>query len=182
MSRAALLLAACLAAGCGDEDTGPSPALRQDIDALRRLMIGDPARQPLEEVEAVAEGRPVEASRRLRTGAIPAAREQVERAEALELRSPEGRRFHRRLLRAYRDRVGALERYADVLEGAASDTDGLLASVREQAEIELAVMAVDADMEELAPTAPPTPAGGPEEEGPGGEGEAEAPGPPPGLR
>lgn len=167
------LLASLLLFGCGEEE-GPSPALRADIRALRVLLIEDPARRPLEEVEAVAEDRPVEAGRRLRSGGIPAARQQVTRVEALTVTSPEGRGWRRRLERAYRDRVEALEHYADVLEDAATDTDGLLAAIREQAEVELEVMAVDVDMEQVVPTAPQRARGLPE-----GADEPEPRGPPP---
>ncbi|MFK7992423.1 MAG: hypothetical protein AB8I08_40755 [Sandaracinaceae bacterium] len=170
----ALLCCLGALAGCGGEE-GPSPSLQEDIRQLRLLLIQDPARQPLEEVEAVAEDRPVEAGRRLRSGGIPAARQQLERAQSLEVTSPEGRRWRRRLERAYRDRIEALEHYADVLDAASSDTDALLEAIREQAAVELEVMAIDVDMEEVVPTAPRRPEGLPE-----GADERESPlGPPP---
>jgi hypothetical protein len=141
-----------LCAGCSEEPEGPSATLRSDVEAIRRVMIEDPAQRPLAEVERVAEDRPVLAGRLLRTGAIPAARRQVQAVERLELRTERGQGFADRLLTAYRARVVALEDYAEVLAAAASDEAALLEALRAQSDAELIVLDVDADLEALVPT------------------------------
>jgi hypothetical protein len=144
-----------LAAGCSGDAEGPSEALRADVAAIRRVMIADPAQQPLAEVERVAEDRPVLAGRLVRTGALPAARRQVEAVEGLRTRTERGGQLADRLLTAYRARVVALEDYAEVLEAAASDEAALLEALRAQSDAEMIVLEVDEDLEALAPTEAP---------------------------
>lgn len=174
--RVAAVLLLLALAGC-DED-GPPPGVLADIDRLRAVMIDDPAHQPLEEVERIAADRPVHAARMLRTGGLPAARQQVTRVESATMTTDEGRGFARRLAAAYRDRVAALEQYREVLEAGAADAEALMAALHAQSDADRAVLAVDAAMEEIAPTElqhPEVPGGPPPDEDDFGD-EADHPG------
>ena len=135
-----LLLLLPLMLGCGEEEAITPPNLAADVEALRLVMIQDPAHQPLEEMERVAQDRPYEAARLLRTGVIPAAERQLARAEAVSVRTDEGGQLKRRLARAYRDRVGALRDYREVLEDGARDPDALMAALRAQSSADRAVL------------------------------------------
>ena len=146
------VLSALLLLACGEEEATTPVDVVADIEVLRLLMIDDPAVQPLEEVERVAEDRPYEAARLLRTGVLPGARRQVERAERAEVGSREGQRLRRRLVRGYRDRLAALQDYRAVLEDGARDPDALLGALRAQSAADRALLEVDAEMERLAPT------------------------------
>jgi len=168
-----LLLLLPLMLGCGEEEAITPPNLAADVEALRLVMIQDPAHQPLEEMERVAQDRPYEAARLLRTGVIPAAERQLARAEAVSVRTDEGGQLKRRLARAYRDRVGALRDYREVLEDGARDPDALMAALRAQSSADRAVLDVDAEMERLVSTAPSPPVNRPTEEAPG-DGDDEA--------
>jgi len=155
-ARAARLAcgAICLSLlACSGEPEGPSAAARADVKRLRRLFVSDPAAGPLEEVERVATDRPVLGARLLRRGGIPAAERQLTRVEEASFTTEEGRRLARQAEDAYRQRLDALRLYADVLEGAASDTEGLLDALRGQREAEMALLALDRDMEAVVPTA-----------------------------
>ena len=154
-SRVALF-ALSLAAGCSSEDTGPSQAHLDDVGRVRVLMATDPTVAAVQDVERVADGRPVEAGRRVRTGALPSAEEQLERARGLEVLSPQGRRYRRRLVRIYSDRVEALTAYAHVLERAAQDEDALVAALRAQSEVEMELLAVHQELDTVAPLSPNT--------------------------
>ena len=152
--RALALIALLVAAGCDDGEPPPSPALLSDIDRLRQLMATDPTLQPMEEVERVADARPVEAARRLRTGALPAARSQLERTEGVLITSDEGRRLRGQLSSAYRARIEALEDYESILVDAATDVEGLMRALRAQSDAEREVLAVHDALDGIQPLAP----------------------------
>jgi hypothetical protein len=143
----ALVLAAC-------EEEGPAPEVLSDADVLRQLIVDDPAERSLVEVDRVAPDRPVRAARLLATGAIPAAQRQVERVREAELASAEGRALQARLVAAYEQRARGLEQWRQYLEEAATDDVQLLEATTSLRQAQVAVLAVDRDVDELAPRPP----------------------------
>src|SRR5689334_21732866 len=113
--RAIVLVLGMLVAGaCGQgaEAVAAEQQLKNDVESLQDVMATDPALGPLEEVEAEVDNeRPIHASEMLRSGAIPAARRQMDRVEALVPVTDRGRTLQTRLGEAYRKRLEALEAY-----------------------------------------------------------------------
>ncbi len=159
----AIALAGLMVA-CEEEAAGPAPAVVDEANALRLVIVQDPAQGPLQEVErAMTQRRPVLAAQLLRTGAIPAARRQVERVEATRVREAALVAARRRTLAAYRDRVAALERYERVLVRGGTDDAELAASLHDQSAAERELLTVLTGLDLLVPLP---------------EGEREAEGPP----
>ncbi len=148
----ALLL---LASACDSGPPPPPPDLVADVQALRRVMIDDPALRPLSEVERVADDRPVFAARLLASGALPAARRQVTRMRAVSTSTPEGRTYRQRLADAYEQRVRGLEQWHAYLEDAATSDADLLESITTRREAEIDLLEIDQELERYVPTEPP---------------------------
>lgn len=152
--------------GCSGEPEGPSPAVIEDVDRLRLVMIEDPAQQVLAEVDRVADDRPVLGAQMLRTGGIPAARRQVAAVERVRVDTEIGQRTQRELRAAYDARLSALQDYEQVLAAAASDDEALLHALHAMSEADRQLLAVHDAMEALSPTGPapqPVPAGADDE-------------------
>lgn len=141
-ARAATALA-LLALACGREPSGPPPALGDDARALELLLADDLVLLAVGEADdAVAEDLPVRAAERLRSGAIPAARRQVERARTLTLVTAEGRELRAEVVAALEGRQAALEGYADALERGLLEDLELARSLRTQREAEATIDAL----------------------------------------
>lgn len=141
-----------LAAACGDgaAPEGPPPGLRDDARTILEVASDDPTVGALEEVDdAVLENLPTRAAELLERGAIPAARRQAERLDRLEVSTPEGRRLHRRLLEAYRDRTEALEAYRESLRRGEVEDLRLVEAMGAQREAETEIAALMAELEGL---------------------------------
>ncbi|MGE0791554.1 MAG: hypothetical protein AB7S26_38115 [Sandaracinaceae bacterium] len=164
--------------GCGED--GPPPDLRADVMQLFTLFDADPAPAVLEEVDRIADDRPVHAAEILEERGIPAAEEQLDTLEHAELTTSRGRTYGRRATRAYRDRVRALERYQAALAlGASADPTPLLDAIRARREAEVALADLVHEMAEIAPRQPRPPQPPVDELAPeDGEGELEPPGAP----
>lgn len=144
------MLGLAFALACGSAPEGPSDALRDDARAIAALLADDLVLLAVQEADdAVADDLPVRGAERLRSGALPAARRQVERARELTTRSPEGATLKDEAVRALEARQRALEGYADVLERGLLEDLALATSLREQREAEAAVDALLARLEEL---------------------------------
>jgi hypothetical protein len=155
--RCALALTLVVIVACGGgEDEARRAAEREDVTRLEALLARDPATAPLRAAdEAVDDDLPVRAAHLLEDRGLPAAREAVSAAEALEVRSAEGRRLARALAAAYRARVGALERTERALARGVADDLVLADAFRAQREAEEQILAVHRDVEALrrGPTA-----------------------------
>jgi hypothetical protein len=163
MARSVAILGSLLVglslAACGDDDEkegASAPDLVADVRLLQDAITNDPALAPLEDVdEAVSDDLPARASELVEAGALPAARRQVDLLEGLELTTPEGRRLKRKLLDAYRDRVGALEGYRDALARGPVEDLVLVDAMEALRQTDQAVMDVDASLSEVRPLAEP---------------------------
>lgn len=151
-----LLVPALLALGCDDD--APSPALRADVATLRGVLLEDTAGGPIAEVERVADGRPVLGARLLASGAIPAARQQLERVRALAMTSEEGRGFQKTLADAYEARLRGLDAWHGYLNDGAIDDLALLDAMTTMREADQAVLQLDRAMDTITPVEPPAPA------------------------
>lgn len=141
--------------GCGeDEPDGPEPTVVREAEALRHVLTEDPAILPLEEAEnVVADGLPVRAAEMLQRGAIPAARRAIAELEGEEFQTPEVQAIQEAALEAYRARLAAVERYAEVLEGGGLEDLDLVLALRAQREAEVALTGVLDRLDALAPLA-----------------------------
>ncbi len=147
-----LLVAMASLAGCGGEPEGPSPTLLDDITTLRQVVIANPAANPIASAERAADDRAVLASRLLQSGAIPAARRQIEAVQAAEVGSAEGRGWKERLETAYRLRVDGLEQWRTFLAAEGRDEEQLLEATSTLRRAEVSVVQIDLEMETVSPT------------------------------
>ncbi|MCA9617274.1 MAG: hypothetical protein H6721_22095 [Sandaracinus sp.] len=130
-------LGMCLGACGSSEPSGPPPELRDDARALEELLADDLVLLAVAEAdEAVADDLPVRGAERLRAGAIPAARRQVEQARAVSAATAEGVALRDEVVAALDARRAALERYADVLERGLVEDLELAVALRAQREAE----------------------------------------------
>lgn len=151
-NRYAIPLALVLLAGCDSEPEGPPPGVRQDIAALRREMIADPAPRSIADAERVADEQPVLASRLVASGAIPAAQRQVQAVRALRMGSEQGRGWAGRLAAAYELRVEGLEQWRAYLADEGRDDERLLEATTTLRRAEVSIVNVDHEMEQVVPT------------------------------
>lgn len=165
-SRGAIALALALLAGCDSAPEGPAPGVRTDIATLRRAMIADPARRSIAEAERVEDEQPVLASRLLASGAIPAARRQVDAVRALRMGSDEGRRWAEQLASAYEQRAEGLEQWRAYLADEGQNDEQLLEATTTLRRAEVAIVHVDHEMEEIVPTRRPRSDDGPSDDVP----------------
>jgi hypothetical protein len=171
-SRFAIALVAIgLAVACDSAPEGPAPELRADITALRRALNTDPARRPIADAERVADDQPVLASRLVETGAIPAARRQLEAVRGAAVGTSKGRRWRGRLERAYELRVEGLEQWRVFLANEGRDDERLLEATTTLRRAEVDLVRVDHEMERVLPTERPRPASADTSEGEASEAE-----------
>ncbi|MGF1466996.1 MAG: hypothetical protein ACFCGT_12765 [Sandaracinaceae bacterium] len=128
------LLISVLAAGsvgCG-ASSEPSPDVRREAARLLTALEDDPAEAPLAEVELLVDRELWGRARTVLVGeALPAARRQGRRVEALRFETGPVRAAHVRARRAYRDRARALLAYRDVLAELGRDDDAFYRALEE---------------------------------------------------
>lgn len=160
MSPRALTACLCIVVlgACSGGAQEPVVTASQQADAarLQELLGSDPARVVLQEIEqAVDSERPVMASEMIEQGGLPAVRRQIERLQAVEMTTQEGRGLRTRAVRIHRARVAALESYRDALaRGIGTEDEELLTAMRAYAEAELEIVSLYDDLAAIRPLAP----------------------------
>lgn len=153
MNRLALALAGALLLGCGDDEAETAPPdVGADARAIAEVMDADECGPAIDDaMHAMDTERPVMAAGILAESALPAARQQLGRLEAVEAATPDGRTLRSRALRIHRARITALEHLRDALARGPVEDEALLDAIHESAtaERELTTLRM-----ELAPHAP----------------------------
>lgn len=146
-----------LATACGGDDETAQAVpenVQADVGALARQILEDPAQLSLQEVDgAIRDERPVLAADLIAQGARPATERQIALLRALSMSSAEGRRLRARAVRLYRDRLAALDALAAALSrGIGQEDEQLLAAMHADAEAQVAIVALQAELDRIVPS------------------------------
>lgn len=155
------LFAAALAASCAEESAaargGDEPAAAADAARVTRAIADDPAREALAEVDAaIDDDLPARAAELLEQAAIPAARDAVARARALETLTDEGARLRLALVSALEARAEALEKEAAALSRGMVEDLALVDALRAERRAEERMVAVSESARKIEAADPPT--------------------------
>ena len=146
-----------LLVACGPaENTERRHGVAEDARALAAILDSDPTGQAIDDADdAVDTNRPVMAAGILTEAALPATLRQIERIEALEPTTSEGRSLRSRALRVHRARMTGLEHYRDALARGVDEDEVLLDGLHETSVAERDLLALRNDLVAHAPLSAP---------------------------
>jgi hypothetical protein len=128
---------AAMLVACGDDEAARPADLAAEAVAIAAVIDDDRCGPAIDDaMHAMDTERPVMAAGILGSTALPAARQQLGRIEAVEAGSPEARTLRARAVRVHRARIAALEGLRDALARGPVEDDVLLDAIHASAEAE----------------------------------------------
>jgi hypothetical protein len=148
----ALAVIAALLVACGEDDATRPSDLSAESVAIAAVIDDDRCGPAIDDaMHAMDTERPVMAAGILGSTALPAARQQLGRVEAIEAGSAEARTLRSRAVRIHRARIAALEALRDALARGPVEDEQLLDAIHASAEAERDLQALRAELATHAP-------------------------------